>query len=892
MTKETKEILRIVRENYIWLVVLGLILILFLGIYIRSVDISSLKDITTGNYTLGQDLDPFLYLRNAQAIINNNLTNPDMMWAAPLGNQPYAYHSLMPWVMAGFYKLLNIFGTISLELSACILPIFLTALAIIFFFMFVQKSFSYIIKKPYDSIGALIAALLYAVVPQMLHRTTGGIPEIESLGMPFMWLAFYFFILAWENKKQIQSIVLAGLSGIFTGLMVWSWGGSEYIFLALSLTVFISFFFSKLENKNLTVYAIWWFFSNLAIYLRSNMSLTSTFNRLPDFILSTIVLVIILVHFIMEKFVYSKPNYNFKLDKKLTSVICALLFLVLIALILFGPSFVVDKASSLVNYITTPFEESRVGLTVAENKVPYLTEIDGAFDVHLFNITISLFWFFFFGSMVLFYYAVKHFNIKDRLILNAAFIIFLVGLMFSRISSSNLMNGDNFVSKFAYFGSIVLLFAVIIRIYFKEQKNKEDSFSKINFIYLLLISLTFFSAISMRGAVRLLFIISPFVVISTSYLLAKLMEKTAERKNGKNFLPYILLSIILIALVLFVAKGYAQQSYYETKYTTAPGPYQIEWQNAMAWVRNNTAQNAIFVHWWDYGYWIQTIGKRATVTDGGHLINYWDHTTARYLMTAEKEQTALQLAKAHNVSYILFDSTDISKYGAFASIGSDKDCSSGGDRCGYINTFIVDENQTQELKNEVVFVYVSYGGLPIDEDIVWNGQLLPQNKAGIIGFLVHQSGNQIKGVEAVIYYKNQRYDVPVNYVYFNNKKVKVSNSGIDAVFYFIPTLSSKSINPIGSGLYLSPRVARSEFARVYLLGETNLKLVHEENFEVVKQINSAYGTNFSFVLANQLYGPIRIYSVGDLTNVPYYSQYTERKSLENSDFAKLDYLGK
>ena len=54
-----------------------------------------------------------------------------------------------------------------------------------------------------------------------------------------------------------------------------------------------------------------------------------------------------------------------------------------------------------------------------------------------------------------------------------------------------------------------------------------------------------------------------------------------------------------------------------------------QWQGAMSWVRNNTTEGSLFVHWWDYGYWIQYLGERPTVTDGGHSNSYWDHLIGR-----------------------------------------------------------------------------------------------------------------------------------------------------------------------------------------------------------------------------------------------------------------------
>jgi len=34
-------------------------------------------------------------------------------------------------------------------------------------------------------------------------------------------------------------------------------------------------------------------------------------------------------------------------------------------------------------------------------------------------------------------------------------------------------------------------------------------------------------------------------------------------------------------------------------------------------IKDNTNEDGIFAHWWDYGYWVQTLGKRATIADGG-----------------------------------------------------------------------------------------------------------------------------------------------------------------------------------------------------------------------------------------------------------------------------------
>jgi len=79
-----------------------------------------------------------------------------------------------------------------------------------------------------------------------------------------------------------------------------------------------------------------------------------------------------------------------------------------------------------------------------------------------------------------------------------------------------------------------------------------------------------------------------------------------------------------------------------------------------------------FGHWWDYGYWVQSIGKRATVLDGGNAITYWNYLMGRYVLTGNNQDDALEFLYNHNTTHLLIDSSDIGKYGAFSSIGSDE----------------------------------------------------------------------------------------------------------------------------------------------------------------------------------------------------------------------------
>ena len=47
-----------------------------------------------------------------------------------------------------------------------------------------------------------------------------------------------------------------------------------------------------------------------------------------------------------------------------------------------------------------------------------------------------------------------------------------------------------------------------------------------------------------------------------------------------------------------------------------------DWSASMEWLRENTAEDAVVAAWWDYGYWISTLGERKTITDNSTLIDW------------------------------------------------------------------------------------------------------------------------------------------------------------------------------------------------------------------------------------------------------------------------------
>lgn len=48
---------------------------------------------------------------------------------------------------------------------------------------------------------------------------------------------------------------------------------------------------------------------------------------------------------------------------------------------------------------------------------------------------------------------------------------------------------------------------------------------------------------------------------------------------------------------------------------SAYGVITNDWKDTYEWIKNNTPPDAVVASWWDYGYWTQTLGERASVAD-------------------------------------------------------------------------------------------------------------------------------------------------------------------------------------------------------------------------------------------------------------------------------------
>ena len=822
--RKTK-VLTFLRTKKTWLIYLVLAFITIFSYRVRTSNLTNLKDMVTGQY-IPLALDPFVFLRYARELLaNGNLAAVDMLRYFPDGYTQIGEFSLLTHYVVGLFKVFSIFNSsLTLEYVHVIYPPLTFSLTLIFFFLLVRKLFDY-------RVGLLATAYL-AVIPILLYRTIAGFSDKESLALFLFVLAFYFYVTAWMNPHRTKSIVFGLLAGLVTGLMGLTWGGVQFTLLILGLFALIEIAFGKFSNNDFYTYASWSITAFIVINLFSARYTLSSYLS-PTFGIAYLALGAGLLDYIIRN--RNPLNLKSKLHGKLPLGIFSVLVMVLLSpfVVIFsrGPGFIIKIVNDQIAVLTTPFASSRWGVTVAESHQPYLSEVISQ---------LGKFYFFLFivGSIFLFYTMVKHIQ-RHKYKLTAFYTLFILAFLFSRYSRSGTLDGANTLSLILYFGSLAIFFIGLFAFYFYAYKKDPDTYKHIlnmNKAYTLVIIWFIIKIIAARSAVRLVLLLAFITAILAAYLMITFFDFAMQKK--KWFVKYPLL-ILLAFFTLYPGVNGTLANYTEGTISVARNvgvSYSEQWQVAMDWVKKNTPEDAVFMHWWDYGYWVQTGGERATVSDGGNVggaaVNYF---TARNVLTSPNEEDALAFMKAKGATHFLTLSDDVGKYPAYSSIGSDLE----NDRYSWISTYHLDLSKTQETRDNTMYVYGG-GATALDADFVYEDTLFPERVAGIAGFFVPMTPGEQEGSYvvsrplAVVVHNNQQHNIPLNCIVSGGQRAEFGTDGLDGCLLIIPSVTGNEMDSRGAALYLSAKVKDSMFARLYLYGEEteHFKLVYSDDDQI------------------------------------------------------------
>ena len=884
------------KKNFLQYILLAAII--WIGIYIRSRPLKSLVDATTGKY-ITLELDSTLWLRYARHIAEKGrLFDIDPMRFYPLGGNISDLGTFSSYFIAYLYKVLNLFmPSITIEYADIIYPIISMAILSLFLFLLIRKLFNWKV--------ALLTTLFINVITSFLFRSLGGSSDHDILAAMFVVMAFYFYVSGWYPNRFWKIISYGVLASFSTVLARESAGAGNFVFLILGSFVIIEIFLNKFEKKDFYLFGSWLITTtliNVYFYGFGNGFLLFVGSIATG--ITYLAFLFASVEYVMFKTNLKKRYFSkIHLPEGFTSIIVTIILGSLFALIFFGFDFFTNKIDQIYRLLFKFYAETRWTLTVAENHKPFVTDWMGQmgkFFVFSFIIGSILLFFdmckvfvkgkiskkslslsvillayftllfaYFLESKTVFILGfiaglagsayVIYTSTKEKqydLFLSSIFSLFIFGYIFSGYSASSIFNGTSSIARFVFFTAIIGLVSMIVIVYLITYFKNKELYSNIRFVnkkYTFIFVWFFVMIFAATSAIRLLFEFSIIAVIVASYFFVYISELIWKLKN--TYFKYTALLIIL--LILFNPFAFAQgilikdynSSLNQAKYS-GPGYNQL-WQLAGSWVRENTPQDAVFAHWWDYGYWVQEGFQRATITDGGNFILWWNYLMGRNVLTAQSLTEPLGFLFAHSASYLLIVSDEIGKYPAYSTIGSNENY----DRRSFIQTYVLDINNIQETRNGTIFVY-SGGGFPLEENLIYQNKLLPAGSAVIGGFIV---GTNINGENlsfsvpaAAVFYQNQRIDIPLSCLVFDNKRIEFTKDGaIDSCLKIIPVFQNNQVNNFGAAMYLGPRVKDSLFARLYLNNEDNdyFKLVYSTPDLPLGIING------------QLIGPMRIWEI-------------------------------
>ena len=177
-----------------------------------------------------------------------------------------------------------------------------------------------------------------------------------------------------------------------------------------------------------------------------------------------------------------------------------------------------------------------------------------------------------------------------------------------------------------FYHSILMIFAAIgIWLIFQNRINKSVHIKNEMAVFALITGIAglYFSSTFVRlelfAAISMIILAS----IGISILISKIF---AAQNTAKSITKISFVSCIVILLVIPVglplndnwvtATSIAPAILYGGSYLLAPTN---DWPDAMLWLKTNTPEDAKILSWWDYGYWIETLGDRTTYADNATL---------------------------------------------------------------------------------------------------------------------------------------------------------------------------------------------------------------------------------------------------------------------------------
>lgn len=540
------------------------------------------------------EFDPYFNYRATQYLLDNGINayvhwHDTMSWY-PQGRNVFDTAQVpLHFTDAILYKVFG--GGMSLYDFTIIFPVVFGSLTAVVVFA--------LVRVIGGTTAGLFASMFFAISPPIIVRGTIGWFKSEPLGLFYGLLGVYLFLSGIKSENRKVAVLKLVGAGVFLAIGFASWGGVEF-FLAPIGMFFIALPFIRKDHK----FLIW----AVPLFVGVTMAIAGgVFARPgPAFVFGlrgfamigpAIILVIIIL---IQK--YSKEQY------RLRNSLMALAVMLIIGGVVLS---VGDLGGASFRYLN------------AVN--PFLTSEDPLVDSVAEHATPSL------------------------------------------------------AQNFTYFSVLMLFAGLGIWLIFRKNGSGKASLRNEMLVFALILGIvgaysgSTFSRLELLTATSVIVLSSVGLAIITSEIFKKsdkpaIVETTKKKgapppkkKSGEilGSIPKIAFVVVIVALLLVptifpVNANWIAITKSPPTILNGGSNFAIatnDWPDAMDWISKNTPKDAVIESWWDYGYWIQTLGHRTTLADNATIDTSRIAAIARTFLSSPDK--AYEMIKEMGAQYVL-----------------------------------------------------------------------------------------------------------------------------------------------------------------------------------------------------------------------------------------------
>ncbi|HXV66562.1 MAG TPA: peptidylprolyl isomerase [Nitrosopumilaceae archaeon] len=631
--------------------------------------------------------------------------------------------------------------------------------------------------------AGLFAALFFSISIPVIIRGTIGWFKSEPLGLFYGLLGIYLFLsgIKSQNKKIALAKLIGG--GIFLSFGLASWGGIQFFILPLGL-FFLALPFLRTDHK----FLIW----SIPVFVSSLIATLLVFERPGiDFVLGIGGLALIgPTIFLVVCIAIQKIS---KEEKRLRNG-----FALLGGTILAGFSIIIINANS--QFLPLPSFRYLNAIN------PFMTTQDPLVDSVAEHASLTISQSFFFLSILMIFAGIG------------------VWLIFRSNSQSK--------EKVIILKPDMVAFALIIGligVYISSAFVRLELYASISVIILSSIGLS---------------IITAEILKKKSYDLKKVTR--SPKPITKISFIVIIIALLIIPSALPGAASWITGIKAPPTILNGGTNFNIatdDWPAAMEWLKNNTPHDAVVAAWWDYGYWITTLGEKISLADNATISTIQIQQIARMLLSSPDQ--AWELLQDFDADYVLV-------YAAAQLITNE------GEESIYLLQGGGDESKKQwfmRIAGEPTSRYLEADGLS-GTDYFWKntllGNMFPFSPEIYVNFASNLQSQTYQPGFTPLYTKNVKYpadgDGPVKLVYSSPSFARTTPGPISGVFIYEVNKNyvPKQVQPVSEESIVSSETAiiTTSFGDIVIELKESIAPKTVENFKKLVQSGFYDGTIF------------------------------------------------